>query len=53
MKKMMGDWVTRSEEGIHTEELDSGLVLGSDCPLSWCTEGRVLGRGPTTSQDLP
>ena len=29
MKKMMGDWVTRSEEGIHTDELDSGLVL---CP---------------------
>lgn len=25
----MGDWVTRSKEGIHTEELDSGLVL---CP---------------------
>ena len=28
-------------------------VLGSDWPLSWCTEGRVLGRGPTTSRGLP
>ena len=27
MKKMMGGCVTRSEQGIHTEEPDSGLVL--------------------------
>lgn len=36
-----------------SDRLDSGLVLGSARPLSWCTEGRVLGRGPTTSRGLP